>query len=822
MTLASLVLILTYLLGVFSSDGESIYHNGFGYPCEDEKSNCLQNRCLRDLSTLFCTECASTHVPINGRCTPAGDARVTTAGCVKSSQGGWCTECGNNYFLFYGGCYELDEKWQTSICHRAENGVCKECGKGSEKYTQIVFTNPNATSPERCIYCGDVVGFGGYNGVYNCQHCSQPRLPEKTVPDCNECAEGTMCPFDYQCKPADEMAEFGYCEYCPKTHIGTEYACYAIGSITGNSVCLPSNIIEVQNRSLCTQCVNSSEVPRNGRCLSINKITDACTKDSKTGKCVSCKTSDEVKYFLFYGGCYAIEEEVMDQIGSHICQTVQDNVCTACNNSAEEVFTKNNRCWRCGDTANGGIAGCQRCETKGDALQCLECRDLYLSLDKKSCLAGCPRGQRGIQDSSSKSFICACDDGFYLKDGGCVKCAAENCAKCDEAKCSKCRYGYTLSDDQCAETKCKDPNCDTCENRDVCTRCSNDHSLDQNGLCVKDCLSSAGYYKATVGDVSRCVACTLGGCAVCESADRCTTCRDGFYPNGSGGCKACNPACATCSGPEAGDCTSCPAKKRLQYSDGTKGSCVPQCVKDGSCAECGLTIDGTSYCSRCTKGTEYPNNGVCASAGFRTVTSRCLNIANGQCALCDTDSFKLNGGCYTSKLLPGKTVCTKESNGWCDSITSGYEITYNGMLLTCPKNCAVCSGGICSVCNNGFYPERGACRACSKGCATCPHGKACFDCLAGYYFSENVCKACHEAIPKCSLCTVPEGATQPVCLEYGYVSRLAISTRAISGIIISVVLIIGIVAAVLVWLFIFRKKNKVSPLYNQSILLNTQ
>ncbi|KAE8302612.1 High cysteine membrane protein VSP-like [Giardia duodenalis] len=806
MTLASLIVILTCFLAGSFSEETFVYYNGFGYSCEGKISQCLQDRCLVDLGAFFCTECSQDYVPINGTCVATTDEKVNKAGCVKSPKGGWCTGCKNGYFLFYGGCYELSGRWKASICDRAENGICQECGKGSTYYTPITFTNPNATSPERCIYCGDIVGFGGSSGVYRCQYCNQHRLPGNTIPSCSECSERFMCPFDFRCRSVKGL-ELGYCYFCPRGYVWSQFGCYTTDSVIGNSICLPRNTIDIQGQSLCTQCANSSEVPQNGLCGSISGFDNVCTKDSETGKCTSCKNDSNRQYFLFYGGCYLFSY-APGQVGSQICQTVQNNVCTACNSSINEVFTKNNGCWRCGDSANGGIEGCQRCEMKDSSLQCLECRDLYLSLDKRSCLASCPKGQKGIKGSSSSVHSCACDDGSYLKDGKCVGCAVENCAECDESSCKKCKYGYTLSGSQCVATKCKDPNCDTCEDRNVCTKCAGGNSLDPHGLCVKDCLGSAGYYKATVGGVSRCVACTLGNCAVCESESKCKTCRDGFYVEGSGGCKPCSSECATCSGPASGDCTSCPARKRLQYSDGAKGSCVPQCVQDSSCAECGLTVGGTSYCSRCAKSTEYPNNGACTFSSLRAAGIACANVAAGRCAACSSNSFSLNGGCYTSTLLPGKTVCTKESNGWCDSTVTGYGITYNGTLLTCPTNCAMCSSGVCNACNSGFYLEKGACKACSKGCATCPHGEVCFDCLAGYYFSESTCKACHKAISKCSLCVVPEGAATPVCLEYDSTSKKsALSSSAISGIAISVVLVVGGVAGVLVWFFVFRKKN---------------
>ncbi|ESU37581.1 Variant-specific surface protein [Giardia duodenalis] len=560
----SALLLVCLPIGFFSEE-TPLYRNGFGYSCENGMPNCLPNSCIFDLAGgFFCVECGSEHVPINGTCVSTAHEAVSKAGCAKSPMGGWCMKCGDGYFLFYGGCYELTGEWKAGICDRAEGGVCKECGKGSKISIPIVFTNPNTTSPERCIHCGDPVGFGGYSGTIHCQYCKPPKYAWKTEADCFSCSlPQTMCTFDYRCKIVTSGVDTGYCISCPTTHILSANACFSIDSPIGNSICLPKNIIDITDRSLCVQCTNSSEAPLQGNCVAIAEFSDICVKDTKTGRCTACKNKGDTSYYLFYGGCYSANHGSGEQIGTTICQAAENNICTTCNSSINDVFTKNNGCWRCGDSANGGIEGCQRCEMKDSGLQCLECRDLYLSLDKRSCLASCPKGQKGIQGSPSSTHSCVCDDGSYLKDGKCVGCTVENCAECDESSCKKCKYGYTLSDSQCVATKCKDPNCDTCEDRDVCTKCTDDNSLDPHGLCVKDCLGSAGYYKATVGGVSRCVACTLGNCAVCESESKCKACRDGFYVEGSGGCRPCSSECATCSGPASGDCTSCPARKRL-------------------------------------------------------------------------------------------------------------------------------------------------------------------------------------------------------------------------------------------------------------------
>ncbi|ESU42588.1 Variant-specific surface protein [Giardia duodenalis] len=813
-----LLLLVSLLVGLFSEEMPT-YYNGFGYPCNGEVSNCLPNGCIFDLGGgLLCVRCESTHVPINGTCVSVSDGTVSTAGCIKSSAGGLCTGCGTEYFLFYGGCYKLADEWKASICDQAEGGVCKVCGKGGGYYTPIVFPNLNATVPERCIHCGDAVGFGGYSGVYHCQFCNAPSIPGKTEADCYACSEPqTMCPFDFQCKSNPNcLVDVGFCATCPETHVWGFHACYSINSLVADSICLPRNAIGISGQSLCVECTNSSYVPYQGHCTLGSAVENVCTKDSKTGKCVSCKnrTTDNVGFFLFYGGCYPFSNSAGSRIGSYICETMKDNICTTCNSSTKEVFTKDNHCWRCGDAPNGGIDGCQRCEMVGGALQCLECRGLYLSVDKRSCLTDCPQGQRGTLSSSSASsaypsYVCTCDSGFYLKDGSCAKCAVSNCAECTDTACSRCQYGYTLSGSQCVETRCKDPNCNACEPRDACTRCKDSYSLDPNGLCVQDCSRIIGYYKATVDGVSRCVACALGNCVACESASKCTTCGDGFYIGGSGKCEPCSSECATCSGPAASDCTSCPAGRRLQYGSGnTKGSCVQQCVKDDSCLECGLTIGGTNYCSRCARSTEYPKNGVCTSANSRMADPSCRNVANGVCVVCSASSFKLNGGCYSSKLLPGKAVCNSEEDGRCKDVVDGYGITYNGTLRTCPANCKICIGGGCNSCSSGFYLDKGKCSACPKGCGTCPNGETCFDCVPGYYFSNTMCKACSEAIPKCSLCIVPADSLQPVCLEYSSVlKRSALSAGAISGISISVILIVGSLVAVLVWLLVFRRKS---------------
>lgn len=374
--------LICVLAGSLKGD-DSVYTNGFGYPCNDQILSCIPGKCLPILGgELLCVECVSGHVPVNGNCV-ASDKATKEAGCVISPMGGRCIGCDNSHFLFYGGCYKFSGKWKASICQIAENGICQQCAEEGNGHTPIVFTNPNFGSPERCIYCGDPIGFGGYNGVYNCYLCNPPRLPKQAIADCYACSKSrNMCSYDYQCKHVEEGAIEGFCTYCPKTHLWSSYSCYSVNSPTGDSICLPAHIMEISNEALCTRCTSPSEAPRDGRCTPIFGFKDICVKDPESGVCTSCKNNGGIQYFLFYGGCYAYK----DTASSNICQTIENNVCIKCVDSNKEVFTNNGRCHRCDDAANGGIVGCQRCEMKGGVLRCLECNGLYRSLDGKSRL----------------------------------------------------------------------------------------------------------------------------------------------------------------------------------------------------------------------------------------------------------------------------------------------------------------------------------------------------------------------------------------------------------------------------------------------------
>ncbi|ESU43373.1 Variant-specific surface protein, partial [Giardia duodenalis] len=170
----------------------------------------------------------------------------------------------------------------------------------------------------------------------------------------------------------------------------------------------------------------------------------------------------------------------------------------------------------------------------------------------------------------------------------------------------------------------------------------------------------------------------------------------------------------------------------------------------GACKTCGLTVEGTAYCSACSVDTEYPQNGVCTSKTTRaTATCSDASISGGVCKVCANSYFRMNGGCYETSRYPGKSVCTQVASGGntCDSPAPGYNVE-NGNLVTCPEGCFACtSSTACGTCADGYVLVGKACTKCDASCLTCEtSASTCKECASGYYkaASGNACTSCES------------------------------------------------------------------------------
>ena len=515
---------------------------------------------------------------------------------------------------------------------------------------------------------------------------------------------------------------------------------------------------------------------------------------------------------------------------------LKDNECvadaSACGDgyAAREDSDSGNRCVPCTDKTEG-VTDCETCEynTAASKIKCTKCgANKYLKTaadGTTTCEADCGEGYFGHTDDNQKKTCQSCATGasslnppvigiegctscIYTESGPstltcseceqgkkpsldglhCYACAVDNCASCDEnSVCQKCAYGYILDGAACTQQTCSTPDCKTCNNpktaSEACTTCAESKYLTPTSQCIADCAILSRYH----GDADKtCKRCEVANCETCDAQGQCQTCSSGFYLDNSE-CKACDSSCKSCSGATASDCTECPAGRALKYgSDGAKGTCgegYTTGTGQGACKACGLTVEGTKYCSACSKSDEYPQNGVCAPKTTRA-TDTCSDspVSGGVCNACTDGYFRMNGGCYETGKYPGKSVCTQVAagGGTCDSPAPGYNVDNGGTLVTCPEGCKTCSdASTCTACADGYVKISSAqtCTKCDASCLTCgTNARTCTACASGYYLSGSTCASCESnsgsitGVKGCASCAASTGSTGAVlCYLVGMV-----------------------------------------------------
>ncbi|KWX11123.1 hypothetical protein QR46_4922 [Giardia duodenalis assemblage B] len=573
-----------------------------------------------------------------------------------------------------------------------------------------------------------------------------------------------------------------------------------IGANTYCSVCNGENYAPVDG-----VCVDASTPPGNTFCIK-----------GSSGTCSTCKGVS----FMYQGGCY---QTSASNPGKTLCTAASDGKCTQ---AAAGYFIPP------GATADKqSVVKCD--DTTGVEVS----SNTYKGVDKcATCTA-----PSSVTVREAKAAICeSCIEGYYVDSDGsvCTQCTdTNNCAVClatgaNKGKCTECKSNSsnnylkitdteTQSGDCVAQAACTgthfpvvaDKKCYPCSNTDK-GGIANCQACTMSGSAVT-CDTCTGTNKPNTAGTA-CVACSITDCASCDKEDVCATCDSGkyltptaqcvdscdklggYYSDGQRVCQPCDPSCASCTAAGADKCLSCPAGKALKYtseSSPTDGTCVDECKTGaGGCADCGATIGGSKYCSRCSDTNQAPLNGNCAANTART--KFCTNASNGACTQCANNYFLLDGGCYETSRQPGKSVCTTESGGKCQTCANSLNPDGDGVCPACPAGCSKCSG------NSG--------------------SETCSECLAGYYLSTNKCVKCTEnsngitGVPNCVSCKEPSGASGTVTCYVTQtptvnptdpsVNKGGLSSGAIAGISIAVIAVVGGLVGFLCWWFIYRGK----------------
>eukprot|EP00701_Giardia_intestinalis_P000361 XP_001704185.1 VSP [Giardia lamblia ATCC 50803] len=518
----------------------------------------------------------------------------------------------------------------------------------------------------------------------------------------------------------------------------------------------------------------------------------APTNNKGAATCTECQDG----YYNDGGACTKCHTDC------ETCSGAGPNACTSCK-AGKFLKTDTNTCVEAGQCGAGKYADKQsgECKACSEITGCTACA--YNDQLQKPVCSTCGGAKpllKGYVDGSTE-----CVD----KAG----CAALNTVGThflsqDENSCILCSAtGGTAPDEGIAE-------CSGCKKTD----------LAQPPICSA-CLP--GFYFDTT-----CKPCGTN-CATCNSANanQCQTCKPGYFLKGGqapGECVSCDSVdnkgregCSACSNSGTFKCTDCKPNYRKQPNGdaGNDYTCVKTCEDDTACGGTSgacdaMIIDSTGkelhYCSYCGDNDKYPIDGLCA-------TDKQGNTCdNHVCESCTTGYFMYMGGCYSISAQPGKSMCTKAGEGVCTEAAAGYFIPPSPTkdkqsVLSCGNplgvelagqkayvgvdGCSQCTAptalteagmtaAICTSCDSDKKPNKDG-----TGCVTCSVGD-CKSCVV-----DDVCGECNSGF------SLDNGK----CVSSG-TNRSGLSTGAVAGISVAVVVVVGGLVGFLCWWFVCRGK----------------
>ncbi|ESU40181.1 Variant-specific surface protein, partial [Giardia duodenalis] len=749
---------------------------------------CAYNAALQGPKCLTCTSPKIVKEETNGATTCIlADACTQYANdgpnfLTESSKA--CILCNNNTDTSTTGNTGVPGCQTCAKSGAGNNPVCKSCldgyyDSGTGAVTCTACTGENCATcakdtKDQCSTCKSGYFLQGGTSPGTCTPCDDA---DSGIPGCATCTLSTSLTC-ISCKPnykasgtkSNSVTCTKVCED-PTACGGTAGSCKAaVLDDTGAF------------HYYCSQCADNSQYPIDGICTNSN-AGNTCTN----GACQSCAAN----YFLYMGGCYNVDTEP----GSLMCSKASTGICTT---PTGQYFV---------------VPG---------------------ATDKQQSVLGCgnPLGTTTGTGDTAKA---------YVGVEGCKTCTAPSApspAGMAAAKCTACDGSKKPTGSGYGCVTCDTSNCKSCVADGVCGECTDSHYLKTEGSttsCVRKEACTGGYFpkdestsgnkcascsSASDGGITDCSECSLlpstsrsstplVTCTKCSSGNlsplknECmTTCPAGTYETGSINkvCTPCHTSCAGCKDDNTeSSCTACyPGFVLNQGSTAGKGTCIPECTGRyaENCADgqCTAVLRGSKYCSKCAVG-YAPIDGMCTAVATTSRDASVCTASGGVCTTCTGDYALLSGGCYNTQALPGSAVCT--------------AVTGNN--------------GQCSQCANGQTYASGNCPACAEGCAKCATDtNQCDTCYSGYYKSGTKCVKCDtddsniKGVPDCVSCKEPSGGPGPVTCYVTQtpivdptdpsVNKGGLSSGAIAGISVAVIVVVGGLVGFLCWWFICRGK----------------
>ncbi|ESU40284.1 Variant-specific surface protein, partial [Giardia duodenalis] len=493
--------------------------------CTDEanQQNCEANSCNVQIgSNVYCSQCKTGgNVPIDGVCADKADAvdKCLTADNQEITTEQVCGKCGDNHFLFKGGCYNVDTAPGNLICSAIDEkntAVCKTCAAG-------YFKNPaNVETSDSCIACGDATGVQvdsgpTYKGVANCAECTAPEAgsgSEQKAAKCTKCGNSKYLKTDGTCGESSECAS------------GTEFAkedtekgnrCVSCGDkIDGIADCKTCSKTDTTLK--CLTC-NNDKKPNTAKTACIPCPIADCASCDKENVCATC---DNGKYLTPTGQC-------VDGCGKLGGYYADNNVCQPCDPSCASCSTAGaDKCLSCPagkvlrytseSNINGGGScvdecrantdGCVDCGAViGGSKYCSKCSEASQAPLNGDCAANTARTK--FCTNASNGACTQCANGYFLLDGGCYQTSrqpgSQMCTQADSnGQCSQCANTLSPSNGVCPACPA---GCSTCSGSSTCTACLAGYYLDSTASkCVK-CSENSTNGSNTITGVKDCVSC---------------------------------------------------------------------------------------------------------------------------------------------------------------------------------------------------------------------------------------------------------------------------------------------------------------------------
>ena len=271
--------------------------------------------------------------------------------------------------------------------------------------------------------------------------------------------------------------------------------------------------------------------------------------------------------------------------------------------------------------------------------------------------------------SSGKRACTTCKKGYYLKNGECITCPAN--ATCDGGTTISCKKGYYLANSKACKA-C--PANATCNGGTASFTCNTSYRK-SDSTCVANCsgVSCKSGYRAESTDKGCCCVANCSG----------VSCKSGYTPAAtSTGC------CCTATAP-----VSCNTGYRLSGS-----TCVPNC-SGVSCKDGYETQSSSTGCCCVAKAI---SNCATQSGTSCTKCNSGYYLSGGKCVSCPANATCVGTGtisCKTGYTLSG-TSCIPTS--LCPAGKVYNPVIEKCVAEICPINCADCSKGYCSKCENGY------------------------------------------------------------------------------------------------------------------------